>query len=307
LTETTVSGPPEQAIPVTSGRMALLGTGYIGGSLLLGLRRAGLITRSVGFDADPAVLKAALDRGIVDEMAVSPAEAVKEADVVVLATPVGATAAVAAAMAPGLSPGCLVFDLGSIKTSVVAAVEAALAGTGAHFVGTHPIAGQEFRGPAAADGTLFTGRLCIVTPTSNTVPAALGHCVRLWQTVGARIAQIDPVLHDQVLGAISHLPHLASFALAATVEALLGREEGQARAAHGMWGGGFADTTRIAASNPVMWRDILLGNRDVLLPLVEAMIDELAGLRRAMADGDGEALVETIQRAARGRRQVMGG
>jgi prephenate dehydrogenase len=287
--------------------VALLGTGYIGGSILLGLRRAGLVTRCAGFDADPAMLKAALDRGIIDEAADSPAGAAREADVVVLATPVGATATLAAAVAPVLRPGCLVFDIGSIKASVVAAVEEALRGTGAHFVGTHPIAGQEFRGPTASDGTLFTGRLCILTPTPHTEPAALGRCARLWLALGARIAQLDPVLHDRVLGAISHLPHVASFALAATVDRVLRQDDEQARVAHGLWGGGFADTTRIAASNPIMWRDILLANRDVLLPLVETMIDELEGLRTAMSGGEGEALVETIQRAARGRRQVMGG
>lgn len=307
MAETSVSGALEHGGAVAPGRVALLGTGYIGGSILLGLRRAGLVTRSVGFDVDPAMLRAALDRGIVDEAADSPAGAARDADVVVLATPVGSTATLAAAMAPVLRPGCLVFDIGSIKASVVAAVEAALGGTGAHFVGTHPIAGQEFRGPTAADGTLFTGRLCIITPTPNTEPAALGRCARLWLSLGARIAQIDPTLHDQVLGAISHLPHVASFALAATVDRVLLQEDEQGRVAHGLWGGGFADTTRIAASNPIMWRDILLANRDVLLPLVETMIDELQGLHKAMASGEGEVLVQTIQRAAHGRRQVMGG
>jgi cyclohexadieny/prephenate dehydrogenase len=285
-------------------RLALIGTGHIGGSVALGLRAAGRIARAVGYDLEPAHAARALELGIVDEVAASPAAAAAGADLVVLATPVGALAAAAAALAPALERACLVVDVGSTKAAVAAAVERSLPLPG-RYVPCHPIAGTERTGPDAADAALLRGRRVLLTPTARTLPEALAAATGLWTDCGARATVLDAALHDRVLAIVSHLPHVAAFALAGAVDRLLEADPALGAEARGLAGGGFLDTTRIAASDPSMWRDIFVDNRAALLPLVDALVEELGALAAAIREGDGAALLSAVTRARRGRQRVV--
>jgi prephenate dehydrogenase len=280
-------------------KTAVIGCGLIGGSLALALRRAGRIGPVVGFD--PRAGARAKERGIVDEVAPSAGEAVRGAELVLLAVPVRATASVCEAMAPSLSPNALVMDVGSTKQEVLEAIERFLPHP-ERFVAAHPIAGTERSGPDAADAELFVGRWCLLSPTAHTRPDALARARELWQAVGARVQEIDPEHHDRALCWVSHLPHVVAFALASAVGAAAERDP----TLQGLSGGGFVDTTRIAASDPVMWRDVLLSNREALLEAMRSLDDELSALRRALAGSDAAALEQLIERARQGRRRVVG-
>lgn len=287
-------------------RAALLGTGLIGGSLTLALKQAGVVRTVVGHDLDAARAGRALERGIVDEVAARAAEAVAGADLVVLAVPVGATLAVCEAIGPALgnAPSVLVTDVGSTKVEVLRAIDRALPFPD-RFVGAHPMAGTERSGPDAASAALFADRLCLLTPAPGTRPDALAACARLWQAAGARVRQMEPALHDQAMALVSHLPHAAAFALAAAVGDAAVEPGASGRAIAGLSGGGFIDTTRIAASDAVMWRDVFLSNREALLAALDRLERQLSLVRRAVASGDGLALVEWIERARAGRRAVL--
>jgi prephenate dehydrogenase len=189
--------------------------------------------------------------------------------------------------------------VGSTKREVLAQVAAALPYP-ERFVGAHPLAGTERSGPDAADGALFTGRRCLIVPTPGTRRDAVEACARLWRAVGATVEEMDAEVHDRVLGWVSHLPHVAAFALAAAVGAAQAPVEG-------LWGGGYLDTTRIAASDPVMWRDVLLSNRQEVLVTVTRLEEELSAWRRALASGDGAAVESLVERARAGRRRVLEG
>jgi prephenate dehydrogenase len=287
---------------MTFEKLALVGTGMIGGSLALALRQAGRARRIVGYDRAAAALERARALGIVDEGAASAADAAAGADLVVLAVPVGATESVCRALAPGLGRAVLVTDVGSTKVEVLAAVERALPFP-ERFVGAHPIAGTERSGPEAATATLFRGRRCLLTPTAATLPSAREACAALWEAVGARVEVLDAAAHDQALALVSHLPHAAAFALAAAI----GDAAGAGAPVAGLWGGGFVDTTRIAGSDPEMWRDIFLSNRDAVAAALARLGRELDALGRAIADGDGAALEALIARARTGRRRILEG
>jgi cyclohexadieny/prephenate dehydrogenase len=225
--------------------------------------------------------------------------AARGADLVLLAVPVRATRDVFEALAPALAdaPDVLVTDAGSTKADVLAAARALPHPE--RFVGAHPLAGTERSGPDAADGALFRGRRCLLTPAADARPAAVEECAAVWRAAGAVVELCDAAEHDRLLAFVSHLPHAVAFALAATVS-------GEARAA-GLSGGGFVDTTRIAASDPIMWRDVFLANRDALLDALERLDGELGALRRAVASGDGDALERFIARARSGRERVLAG
>jgi len=276
-------------------RAVIVGTGLIGGSLAGALRRAGIVERVVGIDA--AAAPRALALGLVDET--GGWDAVSDADLVILAVPVRATVEVLVELAPFLDAKALVTDVGSTKTSVLTAVSSNLASP-SRFVGGHPLAGTEKSGPEAALPSLFEGRRCVLTPTDETDPAAVESCSALWRTVGAVVQIMSPADHDRVLGLVSHLPHAVAFALAAAVGA--GISGSQA----GLYGGGFLDTTRIAASNPAMWRDVLLANRAAVLDALGRFEDELGQLRAAIALSDGEAIEAAVARAHSGRARVLG-
>ncbi len=277
------------------GHVVVVGTGLIGGSLAAGLRRAQVAARLTGIDAVAAPRAMAL--GLFDD--VGGPESAAGAEVVILAVPVRATADALAALGPFIDDQALVTDVGSTKVSVLAAVEAGLRHP-TRFVGGHPLAGTERSGPDAASPSLFEGRRCVLTPLATTSQSHLASCTSLWRAVGAVVQTMSPVEHDRVLGLVSHLPHAVAFALAAAVGGGLAPVQG------GLYGGGFLDTTRIAASNPAMWRDILLANRDAVLDALGRFENELGQLRAAIALSDGAAVEAAIARAHAGRTRVLG-
>lgn len=277
-------------------RATLVGCGQMGGSLLLALRAAGLCGEAVGFDLDRARLEAARELGIVDVLADSVRDSVQGAELVVLAVPPRALPEVAEQLAPALPPDALVLDLASTKARAVDALARTLPFPERH-VGCHPIAGTEKSGPEAATATLYAGRPVVLTPTPRTAPAALDAARALWTRIGAQPSTLDAHLHDRVLALTSHLPHAAAYALAAAVGAALQRDPALAQHAARLAGTSYADTTRVAASDPVMWRDIFVENRDALLPALDALLDELTELRRHTAADDAPALEAYFRRA----------
>jgi prephenate dehydrogenase len=283
---------------MTFARAALVGCGMVGGSLMAALRAAGVVDRVVGFDRDRAHAEAASARGFVDEVARDAAAAVRGAALVVIAVPVRATVEVCAAIAGAVGGARLVTDVGSTKADVVAAAEAALGEAAARFCGAHPMAGTEKSGPDAADGALFRGKLVLLTPGARTSDEARAACAAMWSAAGARTRTMTAAAHDRAMAWVSHLPHAAAFALATSVGAA-------ADEVAGLSGGGFADTTRIAASDAVMWRDIFVANRAALLEAIDAYAGELAALRRAVDDGDAAAIETLVARARDGRARVM--
>jgi prephenate dehydrogenase len=270
--------------------------GLIGGSLAIDLRRRGLAGEIIGVGRGAGNLAVARRRGIVDRFTSDPVEGVRDADLVVLATPVGALAEVGKAIAPALMPGAVVTDVGSTKVSVIRDLEPLMPGL-AYFVAAHPIAGTEDSGAGAAMANLFEGARCILTPTPRTNPAALAKVGRLWRAVGARVFEMDAAAHDRILGAVSHLPHVVAYALVNAVTAL--QEDALDYA-----GGGFRDFTRIAASHPDMWRDIMLANSEPILSGIDAVLIELESLRDAIEAQNGKELAEAFTRARERRRAL---
>ncbi len=269
-------------------RAAIVGVGLIGGSLALAARAAGLVGEVIGLGRSEANLAVARARGIVDRTVSDPA-ALGPGDLVVLAVPVRSTAAAAAALAPHLRPGTVVTDVGSVKATVVAALEAALPAA-CPVVGGHPIAGSERAGAAAAEATLFRGAPCVLTPTPRTDAAALATVRALWEGVGARVIEMTPAAHDDALAWVSHLPHALAYALVGALAATGARHAALA-------GGSWRDVTRVAASPAELWRDIFLANADALLAATDAFAAELARLRAAVAAGDEAALLALLERA----------
>jgi cyclohexadieny/prephenate dehydrogenase len=283
------------------GRAALIGTGYVGGSLALALTHAGRVATWVGSDPDREHLARARLLGIIGETAAGAAAAVRDAELVVIAAPVSASPGILRAVAPSLRPAALVIDVGATKQPVVAAAQEALPDPG-RFVGCHPIAGREHSGPELADVNLFRGRPVVLTPTAETSPAAIEAAAALWRAVGARPVQMDPAHHDVVLAAASHLPHVAAYALLLTLaglDAALGRELA------GLAGAGLGDMTRVASSDPAAWRAILLDNRDAVLDMIEAFVERLEGLRRLVATGNGEELARQLGAARAARAGLL--
>jgi prephenate dehydrogenase len=270
-------------------RMTVAGVGLIGGSLAAAARRAGLVGEVIGVGRSPGNLAVALDRGLVDRIATDDATAA-DADLIVLATPVGTCAPLAARLRPHARAGAVLTDVGSVKATLVTALEAAW-GDAARVVGAHPVAGSEASGAAAARADLFRDRLCVLTPTARTGSPARGLVRALWEGVGARVEEMPADVHDAILARVSHLPHVLAYAL---VRAVADRRA-DARRVLDYAGTGFLDATRIAASPPELWRDIALANRaavleslgelrialDDLTRLIEA--DDAAGLERALA------------------------
>ena len=282
--------------------LALLGVGYMGGSLALAAREAGLASEVIGFDPDPAAGRMALSRGIVDRMVARPAEAVAGAKRVVLAAPVRSLATLAQAIAAEVRPDALVIDIGSVKGTVVRQIEqTALAG---RFVGCHPLAGTEATGPIAADAALYRGKPCFLCPGPRATAAAIEAARALWLAIGASVIHLDPEPHDEFMAAASHLPHVAAFSLALGLEdqaeMLIERIPPTCPPTS------LRDCTRVAASNPAVWRDILLENRAHLLPLVGQLQARLNQLRTALEDGDATGLLDLLARGQKSRRRIVG-
>jgi len=281
---------------VRFGRVAVIGVGLIGGSFALALKQAKACAHIVGFGRDPRNMRLALERGVVDAVAASIAEAARGADLILVATPVAQYPAVFAALSPALGKETLVTDAGSTKRDVVAAARAGLAGRLAQFVPAHPIAGAELSGVAAAKADLFSGKKVVLAPLAESAPQAVARVAAAWQACGARIHRMSPEEHDQVFAAVSHLPHLLAFAL---VHQLAGRNN--SAQLFGYAAGGFRDFTRIASSHPEMWRDICVANRDALLVELQHFMQELEAVRAMLAAGDGAGL-EALFGAARDAR-----
>lgn len=282
-------------------RLAVIGVGLIGGSFARALRAAGQVGTVVGSGRDAAHLEEARRLGVIDEAATDPAEAVRGADFVLVAVPVGAMEAVFAAIRGTLAPDAVITDAGSTKRSVIAAAETGFGTLPAGFVPGHPIAGTERSGVSASFAELFRDRRVILTPTPATGPEALARVRAAWLAAGARVTEMDAAHHDEVLAATSHLPHVLAYALVDTLARMAESTEIFEYAA-----GGFADFTRIASSSPRMWTDIVTANETALLPVLERFIADLEQLRAAIADDDRDAVAACFERAKMARDRFTG-
>lgn len=275
-------------------RLCIVGVGLIGGSLARALRRAGAVGEVVGTSRREAHLRRAEALGVIDRFHPEPAQAASGADVVVVCTPMGAMEAVFRALRPGLAPGAVLTDAGSVKQTVFRAARAAFGRVPPYLVPAHPIAGTEHSGVEASFASLFDGRRVILTPGAAADPAAVARVESMWRAAGARVDRMDAARHDRILASISHLPHLLAYALVDL--AASGPEDGFRYAA-----GGFRDFSRIASSDPVMWRDICLENRDAIGEVLEAFAARIGGLADDVRRGDAAALHERFARAKRAR------
>jgi cyclohexadieny/prephenate dehydrogenase len=282
-------------------RVAMLGIGLINGSLAKVLRREGLAEEIVASARREETRARALELGLCDRAEADPAEAVRGADLVVLGVPPAAAGPVAAAMRPGLPADAIVTDVASIKAQLVRDVVPHLPAPSL-FVPGHPVAGTEHSGPDAAFDTLFVRRRCILTPIEDTDPAAVERVKALWQRAGSLVDVMTPEHHDRVLAITSHLPHLIAYTIVGTVADL----EDQARTEVFKYAaGGFTDFTRIAASDPTMWRDVLLGNREAVLEMLGRFTEDLVALQRAIRWSDGQTLFDLFTRTRAIRRGVI--
>ncbi|TWJ32645.1 prephenate dehydrogenase [Geobacter argillaceus] len=281
-------------------RLAIIGVGLIGGSLARILRDRGEVCEVVGIGRGRANLERAVELGVIDRFSHDPVDGVAGADLVFLATPVCTIADLVREIAPGLAPGCIVTDGGSVKGEIVALCEP-LMPPGTFFVGGHPIAGTEKSGVEAAFATLYQHRRCILTPTEATSPEALAKVERMWQLAGSDVVLMDTFKHDRVMGAVSHLPHMVAYSLVNAVGAYDRCDENLLKYS----AGGFRDFTRIASSDPVMWRDIAVMNRDALLEMMDFFAGWFADLRRLVESGDSQGL-EQFFASSKGYRDGIG-
>ncbi|PKM42516.1 MAG: prephenate dehydrogenase/arogenate dehydrogenase family protein [Gammaproteobacteria bacterium HGW-Gammaproteobacteria-1] len=277
-------------------RLCIVGVGLIGGSLARALKAAGAVGEVIGYGRDPAQLQLAQELGVIDRAETDIAAALQGADVVLVAVPVGAMEGVLRAMAPHLAADTIVTDVGSTKGSVVAAAQRVFGAVPARFVPGHPIAGTEQSGVAASSAELYHKRRVILTPLAHTDAAAVATVRALWQAAGAEVVEMEVRHHDEVLAATSHLPHVLAYTLVDTLARMEEHTEIFRYAA-----GGFRDFTRIASSDPRMWHDICLANRDAILKVMDRYAAELAEVRGAIERGDGAALLATFGRAKKAR------
>jgi cyclohexadieny/prephenate dehydrogenase len=282
-------------------RVAIIGIGLIGSSLARVLRRDSPQTRIVACARRAETLAAADRLGIADETTDDPAAAVEGADLVVVATPLSAYAEIARHIAPKLTEGAIVTDVGSVKGAAIAALAPVLPDR-AHFVPGHPVAGTEHSGPQAGFAEMFRDRWCILTPLPETAPEAVAKIAALWQMAGMRVATMAADHHDKVLAVTSHLPHLIAYTIVGTATEL-GEDLQSEVVAYSA--GGFRDFTRIAASDPVMWRDVFLTNREAVLEVLQRFNEDLTALQRAIRRGDGEALHQWFSRTRAIRRSII--
>jgi cyclohexadieny/prephenate dehydrogenase len=282
-------------------RVALIGIGLIGSSIARVMRRDGLAGTIVACARTDETLDTVRSLGIADETTKDPAEAARDADLVMICTPVSTYGAIAAAIAPSLKPGAIVTDVGSVKAAAIKAVMPHLP-DGTHFVPGHPIAGTENSGPESGFDTLFVGRWFLITPPPGTDQAAVDKVAELWTRAGSNIDYLEPEHHDQVLAITSHLPHLIAYTIVGTATDL---EDHIKSEVVKYSASGFRDFTRIAASDPVMWRDIFIANRDAVLEMLGRLSEDLAGLQRAIRIGDGDTLEALFRRTQEIRRGVV--
>ncbi|MES2752756.1 MAG: prephenate/arogenate dehydrogenase family protein [Pseudomonadota bacterium] len=283
------------------GRIALIGFGLIGGSIARAARAQGLAGEIVITARSPATRARVQELGIVDRVVDTNAEAVKDADLVILSIPVGACGPVAAEIAPHLKPGAIVSDVGSVKGMVLRDMAEHLPKT-VHFIPAHPVAGTEHSGPDSGFAELFINRWCILTPPEDTDPAAVEKLAAFWRALGANVETMGADHHDLVLAVTSHLPHLIAYTIVGTADEL--EDVTQAEVLK-FSAGGFRDFTRIAASDPTMWRDVFLANKDAVLEMLGAFQEDLSKLTRAIRRGDGDVLFEHFTRTRAIRRGIV--
>mgnify|MGYP003717408367 CR=1 FL=1 len=281
-------------------RVAIIGLGLIGGSVGLSVREMLPDVATTGWDADADVRARATERGLAGMVCDSVAEAVREADLVILCVPVGAMGYAAEAIAPHIRPGTIVSDVGSSKRRVGEALARTL--PEAVVIPAHPVAGTENSGPDAGFPELFRHRWCIVTPGKNTPPDAVDALTRFWEGLGATVEIMDAEHHDLVLAVTSHIPHLIAYTIVGTASDLEDVTRGEVIKYSA---GGFRDFTRIAASNPTMWRDVFLNNREAVLEMLGRFSEDLASLQRAIRWGDGDSLFELFSRTRKIRREII--
>jgi cyclohexadieny/prephenate dehydrogenase len=281
--------------------LALIGIGLIGSSLARAVRRANLAEHIAVCARTHATLDKVRALGFADSTSTDPRQAAAGADLVMLCTPLGVYAEIAAAIAPSLTQGCIVSDVGSVKQCVIRDVAPHLP-EGCHLVPGHPIAGTEHSGPEAGFAELFQGRFCVLTPPAGTDPEAVERVAELWRCCGMIVEVEDARHHDRVLAITSHLPHLIAYTIVGTATDL---EEQLKSEVIRYSAGGFRDFTRIAASDPVMWRDVCLNNRDAVLEMLQRFSEDLTALQRAIRWGEGEKLFELFCRTRDVRRSVI--
>jgi cyclohexadieny/prephenate dehydrogenase len=282
-------------------RVALIGLGLIGSSLSHVMRRERLTRHIAGHARSAATLAQAGALGLADSLHSTAAAAVRDADLVILCVPVGALGAVAQEIGPQLKPGAILTDVGSVKGAVIRDVRPHVP-EGVHFIPGHPIAGTEQSGPASGFAELFQNRWCILTPLPDSAAAMVKRLEAFWQACGSNVEIMEPEHHDLVLAITSHLPHLIAYntvATAADLEKVTNSEVIKYSA------GGFRDFTRIAASDPVMWRDVFLNNRDAVLEMLGRFSEDLSALQRAIRWGDGETLYRLFDRARSIRKSII--
>ena len=277
-------------------QLGLVGCGLMGGSFALALKRAGLVRRVVGFSPSEATRQRALDMGVIDAAALDASQAARGSDLVLVAVPVAATQSTLESLATALSPHGLLMDVGSTKRDVVQAATLALGDKLATFVPAHPIAGKEVSGVAHADVDLYIGCQVILTPIAQTGTTQLAKAQAVWAALGAQVRTMSALEHDSAFAAVSHLPHMLAFAAMNAINA-------QDQGAHflSLAGPGFRDFTRIAASDPAVWRDILHANRDQLLVQSQHLREALQAFETALAQGDSAALQALITAASQSR------
>jgi cyclohexadieny/prephenate dehydrogenase len=282
-------------------RLALIGFGLIGGSIARGARAQGLVGEIVTTARSEKTRARVKELGIADAVVESNAEAVKDADLVILCIPVGICGEVAKEIATYLKPGAIVSDVGSVKGAVVRDMAPHLP-AGVHFVPAHPVAGTEHSGPDSGFAELFINRWCILTPPGGADPGAVERLRAFWAALGAKVETMTPDHHDLVLAITSHLPHLIAYTIVGTADELAQVTSSEVIK---FSAGGFRDFTRIAASDPTMWRDVFLANKEAVLEMLGTFNEDLSKLTRAIRRGDGEALFEHFTRTRAIRRSIV--
>ena len=286
---------------MTYRRVALIGLGLIASSMAHAMRRAGMASEIVGHARSADTRDVAREIGLCDRVVETAAEAVEGADLVVLAVPVGAMGEVAAGIAPALAPGATLTDVGSVKRSVIEAVGPHVP-EGVHFVPAHPLAGTEHSGPRSGFASLFDNRWCLIVPPEGTDERAVADLSAFWTLLGARTDVMDPDHHDLVLAVTSHAPHLIAYTMVGVADDLRRVTDSEVV---NYSAAGFRDFTRIAASDPTMWRDVFLNNRDATLEILGRFTEELFALQRAIRTGDGDMLFDYFTRTRAIRRGII--
>ncbi len=279
--------------------IAILGFGLMGASLALGLKKRGFTGRIIGYARREETRRQALENGVADQVFADPADAVREADIVVICVPIWTIAKLAEQIVPALKPGAVVTDVGSTKSELLKLMCPLFQSSDAHFVGSHPIAGSEKTGIEAGNPDLYAGRLCIVCPVISTPPEADALVSNLWKSAGSDVVEMSPGEHDAMLASTSHLPHMIAAALARSVAG------GDPSKKADYCGTGFKDTTRVASGSADMWVDIIDTNRDALVEEIDRFHDELQGLIKILRSGNGDDIRKWLEDARDDRDEIL--